>query len=294
MSGSRNPFPVDPDRAEIWEMLVARDIRAWVAGDWDAIGGSFLADSFISLDAHGLSNPDAWTLGFADLAAYRDLWVAGSLEQRATIPDLERQSFNITTLRDIEINGDVAVAHKKFDGIVTRHDGSTIVSSWQTLYQCRRTADGWKIQGFVGFLPNPMGVGSTRPAVSHSAKLAPSSAANHATAGPYTPVLEVRAERMVVISGQAAHDQSGRLIGDDIRSQARATLENCRDALLTADVSLADVFKVTVYLSDMTDWAAFNEVYSEIMEGLLPVRTAIGATLLPGLLVEIEMWAVRP
>jgi enamine deaminase RidA (YjgF/YER057c/UK114 family) len=292
MSGSQNPFPLDADRAEIWDMLVARDIRAWVAGDWDAIADDFLADSFISIDAHGLSNPDGWTTGFGELAAYRDLWVAGSIEQRASIPDLERQSFEITTLRDIEIDGDIAVAHKKFDGVVTRHDGSTILSSWQTLYQCRRTAGGWKIQGFVGFLPNPMGTPAARPA-GVAAKAVPPSAANHATAGPYSPALEVRADHLVVISGQAAHDREGRLVGDDIRSQARATLENCRDALLTADVSLADVFKVTVYLSDVGDWAAFNEVYAEIMEGVLPVRTAVGATLLPGLLVEVDMWAVR-
>ena len=78
------------------------------------------------------------------------------------------------------------------------------------------------------------------------------------------------------------------------RSRRRATLRNCESQLATAGCGLADVFKVNIYLADLTDWARFNAVYEKMMVEPLPVRTAVQAVLLPGFLVEIEMWAVKP
>jgi 2-iminobutanoate/2-iminopropanoate deaminase len=86
---------------------------------------------------------------------------------------------------------------------------------------------------------------------------------------------------------------AGATIGETIEEQTRATLENCARQLRSADVSLADVFKVNVYLSDLTDWSRFNAVYEEMLPVPLPVRTAVQAVLLPGYRVEIEMWAVK-
>lgn len=126
------------------------------------------------------------------------------------------------------------------------------------------------------------------------AKSLPTGATQHATAGPYSPVLEVRADRLVVISGQVAVNAEGALIGQFIEEQARATLENCRCQLATAGCSFDDVFKVNVYLTDLSMWARFNVVYASVMPDPKPVRTAIGSALLPGFLVEIEMWAAKP
>jgi len=53
------------------------------------------------------------------------------------------------------------------------------------------------------------------------------------------------------------------------------------------------VFKVNVYLADVSHWARFNAAYAELMPAPLPVRTTVQAVLLPGYLVEIEMWAVK-
>jgi 2-iminobutanoate/2-iminopropanoate deaminase len=98
----------------------------------------------------------------------------------------------------------------------------------------------------------------------------------------------------VVISGQAAVGPDGRTIGSDIRTQARVTLENCAMQLRHAGCSLADVFKVNVYMTDLKDWPAFNEVYAGMMPEPLPVRTAVETRLLRDFVVEVELWAVKP
>ncbi|RYE83877.1 MAG: RidA family protein [Hyphomicrobiales bacterium] len=129
--------------------------------------------------------------------------------------------------------------------------------------------------------------------VRHPLKSRPRNARQHMTAGPYSPVLEVDARHLVVLSGQVAVDLEGEVIGTTITEQTIATLRNCASHLATAGCSLADVFKVNIYLTDLVDWAQFNTVYEELMPEPLPVRTAVQAILLPGYLVEIEMWAVK-
>mgnify|MGYP003575956028 FL=1 len=83
------------------------------------------------------------------------------------------------------------------------------------------------------------------------------------------------------------------MIGSTIEEQTRATLDRCASCLASAGCSLGDVFKVNVYLADLAHWARFNAIYQEIMPEPLPVRTAVQAILLPGYLIEIEMWAVK-
>jgi 2-iminobutanoate/2-iminopropanoate deaminase len=124
-------------------------------------------------------------------------------------------------------------------------------------------------------------------------KLRPAAARQHATAGPYFPVLEVDARRLVVISGQVAVDLDGRALGDTIEEQTTSTLGNCAGHLASAGCSLGDVFKVNVYLADLGLWERFNAAYAAVMPGPLPVRTSVQAGLLPRYLVEIEMWAVK-
>jgi hypothetical protein len=156
---STNPFPNDPDRSAIWEMLVARDIAAFVAADWSMVAADFIEDAFFSLDGGKSDNPDGWTISFPTLAAYRDEWLRQARESQAT-KYAEDRSIGIhraTTLDHIEINGDVAVAHKKFDGTIAKADGTQDVLNWQTLYYCRRVGGRWKLTGFTGYLPYPMG-----------------------------------------------------------------------------------------------------------------------------------------
>lgn len=126
-----------------------------------------------------------------------------------------------------------------------------------------------------------------------SVKKVPDNAVQHTTAGPYSPVLEIDCRKLIVLSGQAALDHEGRVVGDTIEEQTRKTLENCAAQLQSAGCTMKDVFKVNVYFSDIGLWENFNRVYMDYIPNPYPVRTAIETKLLPGLLVEIEMWAAK-
>lgn len=154
-----NPFPDDADRAAIWEMLVLRDIAAFVAADWSMVEADFIAGQFLGIDGRGADNPDGWRIGFSTLELYRDEWLRQARESAAVAyaEDREAAIHRATTLRDIEIAGDVALAHKKFDGAIARADGGKDVLNWQSLYFCRRHEGRWKLTGFTGYLPYPMG-----------------------------------------------------------------------------------------------------------------------------------------
>ena len=110
--------------------------------------------------------------------------------------------------------------------------------------------------------------------------------------GPYSPA--VRAGDFIYVSGQVPRDPAtGTLSGDDIRTQARAVLGNVRQVLETAGASTADVVSVIVYLVDVDDWTAFNEVYREFFTEPFPSRTAVGCSL-RGIKVEVSCVAYAP
>jgi hypothetical protein len=154
-----NPFnTLDTDRHAIWEMLVSRDIDAFLAADWSRVKDDFIEEGFMGIDAGRQSNPDSWQLNFPSLADYRDEWLkqARDFQQIEWGEDIRDALFRVTTLRDIEIRGAGALVHKKFDGYITQKDGKQIKTSWQTLYRCRKVDSHWKIVGFTGYIPNPM------------------------------------------------------------------------------------------------------------------------------------------
>lgn len=124
-------------------------------------------------------------------------------------------------------------------------------------------------------------------------KKVPAGATQHVTAGPYSPVLEVDCSKLVVISGQTCIAPDGGIPTMKFEGQARLTLENCRKQLQTAGCDFEDVFKVNVYMTDLGQWEKFNEIYQEMIPEPRPVRTAVQAVLLEGILVEVEMWAVK-
>lgn len=289
-----NPFPAtDPDRHAIWEMLVERDIAAFAAADWNLVANDFLAEEFQAMDARRSANPDSWRLAYPSLESYREEWLRQSMDLRSTHAedDLAAALHALTTLRDIEISGDRAVARKKFDGAFQMRDGERTFRC-QTLYHCRKAGGAWKISSFTGYLPNPMGEAVSE--LARPAKLLPPGASQHTTAGPYSPVLEVNPGKLIVISGQAALDHEGNVIGETIEEQTRLTLENCFAQLASAGCTPADVFKVNIFMTDLAEWPRLNAVYQEMMPAPRPVRTAVQTGLLFTLKVEIEMWGVRP
>ncbi|MFN3663219.1 nuclear transport factor 2 family protein [Yoonia sp.] len=159
----RNPFSAsDNDRAAIWDMLVQRDIDAFVAADWDAVAGDFIADNFTGFSGHFQREPDGYTLAYPTLSAYRDDWIRQAQDfgaQKAAgayAGDPRAGIFAATRLEEIEITGDAALVRKRFDGHLPRSDGSREKMNWQTLYWCRRLDGRWKIAGFLGYLPHVM------------------------------------------------------------------------------------------------------------------------------------------
>lgn len=288
---NRNPFnSSDADRRYIWEMLVERDIEAFVRKDWSIVENDFIETGFMGIDAGNFENPDAWKLSYPDLNSYKKEWIKQAEEYMSDewMPGPADALHRITRLRDIEINGTAAIAHKKFFGSLKSKSGNDTLTEWQTLYHCRKINGIWKIAGFTGYMPHYRSAGYPAPAKLISL---PPEAKQHSTAGPYSPVLTVNPDKLVVISGQAAIDKDGQETGGTIEQQTAYTMENCRRQLESAACGMENVFKVNVFLKNLEDWPRFNEVYKTYFPALLPVRTAVQTGLLGNLLVEIEMWA---
>jgi 2-iminobutanoate/2-iminopropanoate deaminase len=107
--------------------------------------------------------------------------------------------------------------------------------------------------------------------------------------GPYTPL--VRAGEWLVVSGQVGI-QDGRLVTGGLEGELRQAFSNLRALLESANSSLDDVVKTTVFLLHMRDYALMNEIYVEEFGDHRPARSAVAVAELPiGALVEIEAWA---
>src|SRR5690606_37104202 len=154
----------------------------------------FIVQGFHGVDARGSDLPDSWQLSFPDLASYRRAWLeqAREMTPRTTEVALRRGPVGAKAPRDSAEAGDPPRAHNKFDGWTEPSDGSRQRLACQTLSRCRRTAGRWRIAGFVGYLPNPMGQRSSPALQERGAKSVPEGATQHVTAGPYSPVLRVR------------------------------------------------------------------------------------------------------
>ena len=103
------------------------------------------------------------------------------------------------------------------------------------------------------------------------------------------------ADKIVCVSGTCAFDAEGKLVGNDIRTQTRQTLENIMAVLRAAGADVQDVIRTVVYLPNMADFAGMNEIYKEYFKTDYPARTCIGCQLITKeMLVEIEVLAVKP
>lgn len=111
-----------------------------------------------------------------------------------------------------------------------------------------------------------------------------------AAIGPYSQA--VRCGGMVYLSGQIPLDPAtGALAGEDIVSQARQAMENVGAVLAAAGASFETVVKTTCFLADMTDFAAFNEVYAQYFVSK-PARSCVAVKALPkNVLCEVEVIA---
>lgn len=114
-----------------------------------------------------------------------------------------------------------------------------------------------------------------------------------AAIGPYSQAIE--ANGMLFCSGQIPiNPATGALVEGGIQEQTRQVFHNITEVLAAAGTDLSHVVKTTVFLSDMANFAAMNEVYAQFFAQPFPARSAVAVKELPkGSLVEVEVLVVK-
>ena len=109
-----------------------------------------------------------------------------------------------------------------------------------------------------------------------------------AAIGPYSQAIQVG--QMLFTSGQVPIEpETGAIVEGGIQEQARQSLNNIKAILNAAGTNMGAVVKTTVFLQDMNDFAAMNEVYAQFFQEPYPARSAVQVGRLPkDALVEIE------
>ncbi|HTM01699.1 MAG TPA: RidA family protein [Candidatus Omnitrophota bacterium] len=99
--------------------------------------------------------------------------------------------------------------------------------------------------------------------------------------------------RWIITSGQIGLDpKTGNMVGGGVAAETERVLANLRAVLESGGASLADVVKTTVFLADMDEFAAMNEVYARAFSDPKPARSTVAVSRLPkDARVEIEVWA---
>jgi 2-iminobutanoate/2-iminopropanoate deaminase len=126
-----------------------------------------------------------------------------------------------------------------------------------------------------------------RPAVSHPAP--PGTPVSHL---PFSPVVVVG--DLVLVSGQASVDETGKIVGDTFEGEFHRSIENVRRVLAAAGCDLSHVVQTRNYVRDNDDLPLYNRLYAEVFSQPYPARTTIVNCLGPQLKYEIEVVAVRP
>ena len=110
--------------------------------------------------------------------------------------------------------------------------------------------------------------------------------------GPYEQAIKVG--EFVYVSGQIPLDpETGNLVEGDVKVQTRRVLENLKGILAAAGSSPERVVKATVFLKNIADFAAMNEIYAEYLGTAKPARSTVAVADLPrGALVEIDLIAL--
>jgi len=113
-----------------------------------------------------------------------------------------------------------------------------------------------------------------------------------AAAGPYSQA--IRAGGFVIVSGQLGIDPATGELEEGFEAQAERALANLGAVLAAAGLSYGDVVKTTCFLTDMSNFAAFNSIYSRYFDTCKPARSCVAVASLPkGGLVEVEAIAAE-
>jgi 2-iminobutanoate/2-iminopropanoate deaminase len=113
-----------------------------------------------------------------------------------------------------------------------------------------------------------------------------------AAIGPYSQA--IRAGSMVFLSGQIPLDPAtGTLVSGTVAEETERVMENLKGVLEAAELSFENVVRTTIFLTDMADFQAVNEVYGKRFPGIPPARATVQVAALPrGVRVEIDAIAI--
>jgi 2-iminobutanoate/2-iminopropanoate deaminase len=111
--------------------------------------------------------------------------------------------------------------------------------------------------------------------------------------GPYSQ--GIKAGNMLFIAGQGSIDpKTGKMLGEDIETQTRQTMQNIKAIVEASGFSLNDVVKVSIYLKKASDFQRMNEIYNTFFSQNLPTRTTVQTGLVnSNMLIEIDAIAYR-
>ncbi len=111
--------------------------------------------------------------------------------------------------------------------------------------------------------------------------------------GPYSQAILVEGKFIYTAGQIPIEPNTGKIVEGDIKAQTRQVLKNLEAILIEAGGSLDSVIKTTVFLKDMNEFAAMNEVYSEFLNNTAPARSTVEVARLPkDVRVEIEAVAI--
>lgn len=109
--------------------------------------------------------------------------------------------------------------------------------------------------------------------------------------GPYSQA--IKSENILFISGQIPINPATGEITGDIKIQTRQVLENLKSILVEIGASTSDVVKTTIFLKNLDDFSAVNEIYRDYFPNSAPARSTVEVSRIPrGSLIEIEAIAV--
>ncbi len=113
--------------------------------------------------------------------------------------------------------------------------------------------------------------------------------------GPYSQAVQVPAGTMVFLSGQIPIDPAtGQLVTGDIRAETERVMKNLQAVLSAGDMGFEHVVRCGIFLTDLNDFAAVNEVYGRCFPSAPPARATVQVSALPkGARVEIDAIAVK-
>ena len=130
----------------------------------------------------------------------------------------------------------------------------------------------------------------------HVRKQAVSTTEAPSAIGPYSQAVIPGSGRLVFLSGQVALDPAtGQLLAGDVAAQTHQVMRNISAVLQAAGGSFDDLLKTTIFLADMNDFAAVNDVYASYLQPPYPARATVEVSRLPrGAAVEIDGIALIP